>query len=85
MAAVTDGTSNTIVIVEASDELAVEWTKPEVWEPDPKNPLKGVIGLRPNGFLAAFLDGHVQLLPKTTSVKNANALFGRDDGERIEP
>jgi hypothetical protein len=84
MASATDGTSNTVVIVEASDELAVEWTKPDEWVPDPKNPLKGVVGLRPAGFLAVYLDGHVQLLPRTTSVKNANAVFSRDGGERIE-
>ena len=35
---ITDGTSNTIMFIEANDEHAVTWTKPDDWEvpPDPK-------------------------------------------------
>ena len=31
---ITDGTSNTILLVEASDEKAVPWTKPDDFTPD---------------------------------------------------
>ena len=41
---VTDGTSNTIMIVEANDAAAVEWTKPDDLKVDPKDPFKGLIG-----------------------------------------
>jgi hypothetical protein len=56
---VNDGTSNTIAVVEVSDERAVPWTKPEDFTPDAANPVAG-LGVAPNGFLAGFCDGHVQ-------------------------
>jgi hypothetical protein len=35
--AFTDGTSNSLMIVEASDAVAVEWTRPVDFEPDERN------------------------------------------------
>ena len=32
---ITDGTSNTIIALDAGDDHAVEWTKPADWEFDP--------------------------------------------------
>jgi hypothetical protein len=81
---ITDGTSNTIVIVEASDELAVEWTKPVEWVPDASNPLKGLLGMRPNGFLAGFVDGHTQFVSKNIDPKILGYLFARSDGHKID-
>ncbi|CAN5300947.1 hypothetical protein BH11PLA2_BH11PLA2_53300 [soil metagenome] len=40
----TDGTSNTILHVEAADSAAVEWTKPGDWTQDAKDPLKALLG-----------------------------------------
>ncbi|MDX1947797.1 MAG: DUF1559 domain-containing protein [Pirellulaceae bacterium] len=85
MAQVVDGTSNTIAIVEASDEAAVIWTKPEEWVPDQENPLKGLIGLRPNGFSAGFVDGHVQFIARGIDLQMLRALFTRDGGEVVDP
>src|SRR5262249_24908461 len=84
LAEVTDGTSNTIAVVEASDALATIWTKPEEWAPDQKDPLKGLVGLRPTGFLAGFVDGHTQLIPKTIDPEMLRRAFSRDDGQLIE-
>jgi hypothetical protein len=75
-----DGTSNTIVIVEATDPLAVEWTKPVEWLPDEKEPIKGLVGLRPNGFLAGFADGSVTFIVKATEPEMLRRLFSRNDG-----
>ncbi len=55
-----DGTSNTIMTVEVSDEKAVVWTKPDDFEYDEKDPLKGLVGLSPGGFNAGFADGSVR-------------------------
>ena len=80
-AACTDGTSNTIVIVEAGDEKAVIWTKPEEFVPEEKDPLKGLKGPFPGGFSAAFLDGHVQFIRLNIDPVMVWRAFERDDGQ----
>jgi Protein of unknown function (DUF1559) len=82
---VTDGTSNTLFIVDADDDHAVTWTKPEDLKLDPKDPQKGLKGRFGSSFLAAFVDGSVRQLPKTISKETLNALFTRNGGEALEP
>lgn len=84
LAAVIDGTSNTIMIVEAADDKAVIWTKPGDFEPDAKDPLKGLIGPGGQGFNAAFCDGAVRTLKKSIDPKTLQRLFQRNDGEAVE-
>jgi RNA polymerase sigma factor (sigma-70 family) len=52
---ITDGTSNTIMIVEAAKP--VSWTKPEDLRFDPKKPLLELGGLFEDGFHVALVDG----------------------------
>jgi hypothetical protein len=63
---ITDGTSNTIMIVEVIPELAVVWTKPDDWEVDLADPLRGVKrganDKRGGIFTAAWCDGSVQVI-----------------------
>jgi len=54
---ITDGSSNTALIVEVDPELAVEWTKPQDYECDPENPMKGLGNIYPGGFNTGFCDG----------------------------
>jgi prepilin-type processing-associated H-X9-DG protein len=82
-ASVTDGLSNTLMIVEAGDELAVEWTRPQEFVPDAKNPLKGLLGLHPGGFNAGFADGSVRFISQAIDLKVLMNLFERDDGNVI--
>jgi hypothetical protein len=79
-----DGTSNTVAIVETSDELAVEWTKPVDWVPNAADPYKGVLGMRPNGFLAGFADGHTSFISKDLDPKSLGYLFSHSDGNAVE-
>jgi hypothetical protein len=78
---ITDGTSKTIMVVEASDDKAVVWTTPDDLEVDEKNPIAGLVGLRPGGFLAAFCDGSVKLIPQNIDSETLNLLFLRNSGK----
>jgi hypothetical protein len=80
---ITDGTSNTIFLVEANDDSAVIWTKPDDLVVDPKDPLKGLIGHYPQGFVAGFADGSVRFISKSVDLKNLWAMFTRNGGETI--
>jgi hypothetical protein len=84
LADVTDGLSHTIMVVEANDERAVPWTKPDDWEPDEKNPLAGVGAAHPAGFLALFGDGSVQLISKDIDAKAFYGLLTIAGGEPFQ-
>ena len=56
---ITDGTSNTLLLVEVPDEHAVTWTKPE---DSPIDPEKGFRSSHAKGFVAALADGSVRFL-----------------------
>jgi prepilin-type processing-associated H-X9-DG protein len=77
----TDGTSNTVLVVEAGDP--VPWTKPEDLPYDDKKPLPKVGGLHPDGFNAAFADGSVRFLRKAIKEETLRALITRNGGEVI--
>ncbi|MEI8376244.1 MAG: DUF1559 domain-containing protein [Planctomycetota bacterium] len=84
-----DGTSNTILLVEASDERAVPWTKPEDFTPDKTKPAAGLVGLRQGLFLVLTADGAVRVLPadigsSTIGSSTLHALFTRAGGEVAE-
>jgi hypothetical protein len=80
---ITDGTSNTIMVVEASEQKAVAWTKPDDFEYNEADPLAGLLGLRPKGFLAALCDGSALLIPSSVEKETLRRLFVRDDGKPI--
>lgn len=77
---VVDGTSNTIFLVEADDEHAVEWTKPVDLKFDAAKPQAGI---RP-AFNALFVDGSVRHFAKPLEAKVMKALLTRNGGEVVE-
>lgn len=81
---ITDGTSNTIALVEAEDDRAVTWTTPEDITIDAKNPVNGLLGHYADGFHAAFADGSVRFIKKSIDPKSLWALFTKDGGEVVE-
>jgi hypothetical protein len=81
---VRDGTSNTVMTLEADDSHAVVWTKPDDLSFDPKDPLKGLGGLMEDGFHAGIMDGSVRYVSKTISPDLFKALVTPDGGEPID-
>jgi len=79
--AFTDGTSNTIMVVEAKRD--VPWTKPDDIAYDPAKPLPALGGHIKEGFLAAFVDGSVRLISKEAEEKLLRALFTKAGGEVV--
>jgi len=80
---ITDGTSNTIMTVEVNDQSAVVWTAPDDFQPDPENPMKGLVGLRRRGFQAGFADGSVRFIKQSIQADLLRALFTRNGGEVV--
>jgi hypothetical protein len=75
---ITDGTSNTIAIVEAAE--AVPWTKPADLPYDDKKPLPKLGGLFASGFHAALADGSVHFFTPKLTQRTLRLAITRNDG-----
>jgi len=81
---ITDGTANTMLLVEVDDEQAVVWTKPEDLPYDPQQPAKGLGGLYRGGFHAVTCDAAAHLMPLPLDPEVLRRLFARADGHVID-
>ncbi len=81
---ITDGTSNTLMLIQSSPQRAVPWTKPEDLTFVPHN-TQSVIGKPPSeGTLAVMFDGRVLGLPADLSNDVWRRLIQPDDGEIVD-
>jgi RNA polymerase sigma factor (sigma-70 family) len=77
-----DGTSKTLLVVEADDP--VPWTKPTDLPYAPDRPLPKVGGQFPDSFHLAMGDGSVTTLPKSMPSSLLRALITRNGGEPVD-
>jgi hypothetical protein len=78
---ITDGLSNTLLIVEANQ--SVPWTKPDDLPYNPNGPLPRLGGHSPNGFNAAAADGSTRFIPNNTPEQTLRSLITRNDGMAV--
>jgi uncharacterized protein (TIGR03067 family) len=79
---ITDGTSNTLLVVEATD--AVIWTKPDDLPFDPqKAPPR--LGIADDAINVVFCDGSTASLLRSVAAETLKALITRNGGETVNP
>jgi hypothetical protein len=78
---ITDGTSNTVVLVEVKPELAVPWTAPQDYVFDPAAPGRGLQVLDDGRFLAGLADGSVSQFRANVKPDLLLQLFRKSDGK----
>ncbi len=76
-----DGTSNTLLLVEAKREIP--WTKPEDIPYDPEQRIPQLGGFQKNVFLTVFCDGAARAIAQTIDEKALRAMITISDGQRI--
>jgi hypothetical protein len=83
MRLITDGTSNTIAVVEALPKAAVTWSKPDDMVIDPRDPAAWLRSPNEGGFSAALCDGSVRFIKVTLDATTLLRLFQMDDGHPL--
>jgi beta-lactamase regulating signal transducer with metallopeptidase domain len=80
-AQISDGTSNTVLVVEAKRDIP--WTKPEDIPFDPQKELPKLGGFAHDGFAAALADGSVHFVTSAVNPQLLKAMFTASGGEPI--
>lgn len=81
----TDGTSNTLLVVQAGPDTAEVWTKPGGLDYDPKDPIKALGKLTEDMFLILIADGSVRRVSKDIDADTLRNLIQHQDGQGVAP
>ena len=81
---ITDGTSNTILVVAARASESKVWASPDELQIDMNDPLKGLTG-QPGGEFAVLMgDGSVKWIPDSIDAETFRSLLKMNDGQGID-
>lgn len=78
-----DGVSNTVILLEVDDELAVPWTSPQDYPVQIQTPTAGLGSLRQDGFFVVFGGGRVRHVSAETNRQKVWAMYTTDGGESL--
>lgn len=78
-----DGLSNTLLVVEASRDRSVVWSKPDDVEFDGPDPIAAAGDVHPGGFHGLMGDASVRFITETVDRDMFRALLTASGGERI--
>ena len=78
---ITDGSSNTAILLEVDASAAVEWTKPADWEYDPSDPKRDLGHVQPGVILVNFVDGSNHAISNDTSSEVFKAMITKAAGD----
>ncbi len=81
---ITDGTSNTLMIVEASSDKSVTWTKPEDLTINEAGRLRSIIDQDADGFAAFMCDGSARFFPKQLMPAALQGILSINGGDIID-
>ncbi len=82
---ITDGTSNTIMLVEIWSGAGPYWTRPKDWKIDPEIPWERLTRRDERDWItAAYCDGSVSTIPTSTRDDTLRALVTISGGEVVE-
>jgi hypothetical protein len=82
--AFSDGTSNTIALVEVTPDRAVVWTQPADWDVDKNDPLAGVRRNDRDVFSTGWADAHVTMLRNEVNPQSFYKALTIAGGETID-
>jgi len=84
LAGIIDGSSYTIMAVEAGEDKAVPWTKPEDLPFDPKDPKAALGKISPTGFLGVLFDCSAHVFKSNMSPETLRRLVNSRDRQTVD-
>lgn len=80
---ITDGSSNTALMIEVGPEMAVEWTRPTDYEYNERQPFRGLGGVNPGVFLVTFADGSTHAISMNVAPETWKSMTTINGGETL--
>lgn len=81
---ISDGTSNTILVVQGTSDTAEEWTKPGGLVLNEDNPVRSIDTLMKDRFIALFFSGEVKDIDKNVNPDKLRWMIQHNDGHPLE-